>query len=163
MNYSPLRRASNAQQYSLGRAFLQEAYLLVDYEQSNFSVSQAQSLGNNNSNIITVDDSDKPSATNTIVSSGQPSHHLNRADVAGVVAGPSIAIIVICTLAFFVFRACWRHPASHDYNTSTSSTSPIEEKDSWPSSPATIVMFPIIISYRPLFQQMAQTRYTRPR
>ena len=135
-NYFPLRRASNAQQYTLGRAFLQEAYLLVDYEQSNFSVSQAQFLGNNNSNIITIDHSDKLSTTNTTASSGQPSHHLNRAALAGVVAGPSIAIIALCTLAFFVFRAFRRRPASHDYDKSISSTSPIEKKDNWPSSPS---------------------------
>ncbi|KAL9622007.1 MAG: hypothetical protein Q9160_003669 [Pyrenula sp. 1 TL-2023] len=39
--YFPLRRAANDTQYTLGRTFLQEAYLTVDYEHSNFSVSQA--------------------------------------------------------------------------------------------------------------------------
>ena len=38
-NYFPLKRAANDTQYTLGRAFLQEAYLTVDYERSNFSVS----------------------------------------------------------------------------------------------------------------------------
>ncbi|EXJ55477.1 hypothetical protein A1O7_08404 [Cladophialophora yegresii CBS 114405] len=40
-NYFPLRKAANSTQYTIGRAFLQEAYLIVDYERSNFSVSQA--------------------------------------------------------------------------------------------------------------------------
>jgi hypothetical protein len=38
--YFPLRRADNDTQYTLGRVFLQEAYLTVDYGRSNFSVSQ---------------------------------------------------------------------------------------------------------------------------
>lgn len=41
VNYFPLRRAANYTQYTIGRSFLQEAYLTVDYERNNFSVSQA--------------------------------------------------------------------------------------------------------------------------
>lgn len=39
--YFPLRRAANDSQYTLGRTFLQEAYLTVDHTRSNFSVQQA--------------------------------------------------------------------------------------------------------------------------
>ncbi|KAI9714795.1 MAG: hypothetical protein M1820_000084 [Bogoriella megaspora] len=39
--YFPLKRANESTQYTLGRTFLQYAYLVVDYERSNFSVSQA--------------------------------------------------------------------------------------------------------------------------
>ena len=39
--YFPLRRAANESQHTLGRTFLQEAYLTVDYTRSNFSVQQA--------------------------------------------------------------------------------------------------------------------------
>lgn len=39
--YFPLRRAANATQYLLGRTFLQQAYLTVDYNRNNFSVAQA--------------------------------------------------------------------------------------------------------------------------
>lgn len=38
--YFPLRQADTTAQYTLGIAFLQEAYLTVDYERGNFSVSQ---------------------------------------------------------------------------------------------------------------------------
>ncbi|KAL8717936.1 MAG: hypothetical protein Q9225_004869 [Loekoesia sp. 1 TL-2023] len=38
--YFPLQRAVNETQYTLGRTFLQEAYLTVDWERGNFSVSQ---------------------------------------------------------------------------------------------------------------------------
>lgn len=39
--YFPLRQAQNYSQYTLGRAFLQDAYVIADYDRSNFSVSQA--------------------------------------------------------------------------------------------------------------------------
>ncbi|KAI4106284.1 MAG: hypothetical protein L6R37_002266 [Teloschistes peruensis] len=38
--YFPLQRAINDTQYTLGRTFLQEAYLIVDWGRSNFSLSQ---------------------------------------------------------------------------------------------------------------------------
>lgn len=41
VRYFPLRKATE-DQYILGRAFLQEAYLIVDYERGNFSIYQAQ-------------------------------------------------------------------------------------------------------------------------
>jgi hypothetical protein len=39
--YFPLKRAQNSSQYTLGRTFLQEAYVIADYDRRNFSVSQA--------------------------------------------------------------------------------------------------------------------------
>jgi hypothetical protein len=39
-NYFPLKRATNWTQYLLGRTFLQEVYLTVDYERNFFSLSQ---------------------------------------------------------------------------------------------------------------------------
>lgn len=39
--YFPLKRAQNSTQYTLGRVFLQQAYIIADYDHSNFSISQA--------------------------------------------------------------------------------------------------------------------------
>jgi hypothetical protein len=39
--YFPLRRAANESQYALGRAFMQEIYLTVDWERDVFNISQA--------------------------------------------------------------------------------------------------------------------------
>ncbi|KAL1960406.1 hypothetical protein VTO42DRAFT_7705 [Malbranchea cinnamomea] len=41
LRYFPLRKAKDPRQYTIGRTFLQEAYLVVDYERRNFSISQA--------------------------------------------------------------------------------------------------------------------------
>jgi len=51
VNYFPLRRASNNTQYTIGRVFLQEAYLAVDYERNNFSISQAKFANNAVTNV----------------------------------------------------------------------------------------------------------------
>ena len=39
--YFPLKRAQNDTQYTLGRTFLQQAYVIADYDRKTFSVSQA--------------------------------------------------------------------------------------------------------------------------
>lgn len=39
--YFPIRRATNESQYVLGRTFLQEAYIVVDWERGNFTLGQA--------------------------------------------------------------------------------------------------------------------------
>ncbi|CAG8950327.1 hypothetical protein HYFRA_00006820 [Hymenoscyphus fraxineus] len=39
-HYFPLKRAANAGQITLGRTFLQEAYIIADYERSTFSLHQ---------------------------------------------------------------------------------------------------------------------------
>lgn len=41
-NYFPLLRAANDTQYTLGRLFLQESYLMVDHDRKNFSISHAK-------------------------------------------------------------------------------------------------------------------------
>jgi len=42
LRYFPLKRADNDTQYTLGRAFLQNAYVIANYEFFNFSVHQAK-------------------------------------------------------------------------------------------------------------------------
>jgi len=102
-NYFPLRRATKESQYTLGRAFFQEAYLLVDYETSNFSISQSPYPIVNQSNIITIDHSPKEVPT-TMQPSPQSSHILTTASIAGIVIG-CISASVFCTLlAIFLFR-----------------------------------------------------------
>ena len=53
--YFPLKKAQNESQYTLGRAFLQDAYVIADYDRSNFSVSQAVfPNGSNAQQIIAI-------------------------------------------------------------------------------------------------------------
>ncbi len=102
-NYFPLRRATKESQYTLGRAFFQEAYLLVDYETSNFSISQSPYPIVHQSNIITIDHSPKEVPT-TMQTSPQSSHNLTTASIAGTVIGCISASIFCTLLAIFLFR-----------------------------------------------------------
>lgn len=55
VRYFPLKQAHNNSQYTLGRAFLQDAYVIADYDRSNFSVSQAVfPNGSNTQQIVAI-------------------------------------------------------------------------------------------------------------
>ncbi|CAF9917349.1 MAG: hypothetical protein ALECFALPRED_011113 [Alectoria fallacina] len=53
-NYFPLRRADNDTQYTLGRTFLQEAYLTVDWERQNFSISECLFSEDMQQNLVAI-------------------------------------------------------------------------------------------------------------
>jgi hypothetical protein len=94
-NYFPIRRAASSTQYSLGRTFLQEAYIVVDYERRNFTVAQAVFTDPlPASRIITI------SANGT--SADNSSSGISTGAIAGIaVAGGIIAILVIAGLIWF--------------------------------------------------------------
>ncbi len=132
-NYFPLRRASSPSQYTLGRAFFQEVYLLVDYEQSNFSISQGLFPANTSADIVTIDHSTQNRATNA-TSGSQPSHHTSRPIVIGTAVALSIAIVVLFVLAIILFRRFRNRSWSNSRNNSTSSNPPVQMTDSPPYS-----------------------------
>ena len=133
-NYFPLRRASSPSQYTLGRTFFQEAYLLVDHEKSNFSISQGLFPANTTPNIITIDHSTLTRAANT-TSGGQPSHHINQPVVIGTVVALSVAIVLLSILGITLFRRFRNRSWSNDHNTLISSTPSIRMADNPPNSP----------------------------
>jgi len=51
--YFPLKRASWPEQYVLGRAFLQETHISVDFDSGYFNLSQAR-LGSSQANIVAI-------------------------------------------------------------------------------------------------------------
>ncbi|KAL8871203.1 MAG: hypothetical protein Q9174_002913 [Haloplaca sp. 1 TL-2023] len=99
--YFPIRRADNATQHTLGRAFLQEAYLTVDYERKNFSVSQAAFVEGATSKLMPILSPDAVSANAT--SSGQGSSALPTPVMAGIIVGiVAFCLLVIgATVTFF--------------------------------------------------------------
>ncbi|RDW59437.1 hypothetical protein BP6252_12524 [Coleophoma cylindrospora] len=94
-NYFPLRRAYNESQYTLGRTFLQEAYVIADYERQNFSVSQCVFLDNNPEKIVSIH---SPS-TETAKKSG-----LSTGAKAGIAVGIVVFAIILAGGAFLFFR-----------------------------------------------------------
>ena len=105
-NYFPLRCTSNSSQYVLGRAFLQETYLFVDYDASTFSLSQAQFK--NESDIVTVnhaDTGDSPSGS-SITTAGKAG--LSKGSIAGIAVGASVAAVLLISALFFLLRTVRR-------------------------------------------------------
>lgn len=98
-NYFPLRRAHNDTQYTLGRTFLQEAYIIVDYERSNFSVSQALFKDPNPQRIVTIDA--VPSLNNSSSTHSNPSSRgLSRGIIAGIVVSAIAGLLMICLVIY---------------------------------------------------------------
>ena len=96
-NYFPLRVASNESQQVLGRAFLQEAYVFVDWERKNFTIGQAIHQ-NSTTNIIPV----LPPSYND---SGESSS-LSTGTIVGIAVGACAAIALLVGLAtFFILRS----------------------------------------------------------
>lgn len=89
--YFPLMRATNESQYTLGRTFLQEAYLIVDYERFNFSVSQCDwSSASQQQRIVPIKS----------VSSNIPRtpYHISAGATAGAVLGGIVAVSFILVM-----------------------------------------------------------------
>ncbi|KAM0470888.1 hypothetical protein ACHAPX_009641 [Trichoderma viride] len=88
--YFPLKRAANDTQYVLGRTFLQEAYLIVDYERGNFSVHPRVWNASAESNIVTI----FPPGVKQSEPTPSPSHSssISGGAIAGIVIGVCILI-----------------------------------------------------------------------
>ncbi|KAK7193291.1 hypothetical protein DPSP01_013840 [Paraphaeosphaeria sporulosa] len=111
--YFPLKRASNDTQYTLGRAFLQEAYIIADYERQNFSVWPCKwDSDTTNGNIIAI--SSKDVETNTSNSDGSngsngnndsshspPVNGIGAGAIAGIVIGVVVIVAVIAAWLFW--------------------------------------------------------------
>jgi len=100
--YFPIRRAANNTQYTLGRTFLQEAYVIADYERSNFSVHQALFQSPMPAqNIVAIPA--VGAVSNTTIA--HTNHTLlSTGAIAGIVVGGIIAIILLIALGLCYFR-----------------------------------------------------------
>jgi hypothetical protein len=92
--YFPMRRAADEKLYVLGRAFLQEAYLIVDWERGNFSLSQARHQITQR-DIVPI----RPV-------SDEPSKHtgLNTGIIAGIAVAISVAVLIAGAVGYMLWR-----------------------------------------------------------
>lgn len=96
-NYFPLRRAANDSQYTLGRVFLQEAYLIADYERSTFTIAPCVWPPTFKEDIVAI----LPiSASSSSSLSSDPTvtphaHRTPTATIAGGIAG-CVILIIFC-------------------------------------------------------------------
>lgn len=80
VRYFPLRRAANDSQLTLGRVFLQEAYLVVDHERGNFTIAQA--THGQAASIVTITPPPSPS----------PKPVLSAGAIVGIVIGVLVVL-----------------------------------------------------------------------
>ena len=108
IDYFPLRKAANSTQFTIGRAFLQETYLKVDYERNNFSIHQATFDIDPANNMQLVD---IPRLSNSTLQ-GPPAssdHKFNKGAIAGlVVGGSSLLVFSILAIMCCVRRRGYR-------------------------------------------------------
>ncbi|KAI1742892.1 aspartic peptidase domain-containing protein [Xylaria scruposa] len=101
--YFPLKRAKTPTQYTLGRTFLQEAYLSADYERRTFNVSACTWDESAEENVVTILPKDHPSnngSSSPQGSSQNRGHKLNGGAIAGIVIGAIAALSILTGLAF---------------------------------------------------------------
>ena len=97
--YFPLRRAANASQYTLGRTFLQEAYLSVNWEKGEFNVSLAAFPEDNRQQLVAIPSSSTPSESSN---SGGSSSSSNGQTI-GLAVGLTLGLLLLLGLATFFF------------------------------------------------------------
>lgn len=111
-HYFPLKRANSSGQYTLGRTFLQEAYLSADYERKVFNVSAC--AWNEGAiatpNIVTITSKDAAADPGTSGSPSSPAtpsgpkKGLGGGAIAGIVIGAVAAVLLVIGLAFWLLR-----------------------------------------------------------
>jgi hypothetical protein len=93
-NPPPISPKANKFQYTLGRAFLQEAYLTADYERGNFSVSQA--IWND-----TAPADIKPILSPSTTKTPAKSSKLSAGAIAGIVIGAVVLLLAVAAAVYF--------------------------------------------------------------
>jgi hypothetical protein len=121
--YFPLRRAANDSQYALGRVFMQEIYLTVDWERDVFNISQA--VFNSPmpaSNIVTIQSVNSTNLIPTNENNNDSSKKLSAGAIAGIAIGASLVILLLIGGIWFMRRR------KAKAQTETTESAPVEEK-----------------------------------
>jgi hypothetical protein len=99
-SYFPIRRSPSDDAngiHILGRAFLQEAYVVADYERGNFSIGQANAPTSQIQSLV-------PIFNTTYVEKSTTSHSLSKGAIAGIAIGTVAGVILLAALLFWYFR-----------------------------------------------------------
>ncbi|CAI7678814.1 unnamed protein product [Penicillium manginii] len=108
--YFPLKRAANSTQYTLGRVFLQEAYLSTDYERGVFNVSACSWEEDSQEDIVEIMSKDAGSSEcsgsgcSSGGSSSGSSSSLSRGEVAGIAVGAVVGFFLLLGILLFYIR-----------------------------------------------------------
>lgn len=109
--YFPLKQAQNSSQYTLGRVFLQEAYVITDYERRTFSISQALFPSTSVAqNLVAID---SPSDNSKKTRGG-----LSIGEIAGIVVAVFVASKTVIVIVVLCNRRQKRKKQATDTSTS---------------------------------------------
>lgn len=108
-NYFPIRRADNDTQYTLGRTFLQEAYVITDYERKNFSVYQAhfEEGATPKADIVSILSPTYQNQNTTVSNkpiSAPTNAKLKTPAIVGITIGTIAAVVLVILVLFFLRR-----------------------------------------------------------
>jgi hypothetical protein len=100
--YFPIRRAYSPKQFILGRTFLQEAYLIVDWERQNFSISQCNWVYGENKAIVPIL---SPTYSQDGASTPGPTKHTSTSLVIGIAIGCGFLLaLIVCGVVGWFWR-----------------------------------------------------------
>ncbi|KAF4626156.1 hypothetical protein G7Y89_g12007 [Cudoniella acicularis] len=122
--YFPLKRAANNNQITLGRTFLQEAYLIADYERSTFTISQRKWSSDTQSNIQSILPPTVTSAPQVVAQSG-----VNVAVIVAAVVGGFVIISIIVGTFLILHMRKKKHEKLA--KASVSSETPFRKSSAW--------------------------------
>ena len=94
--YFPLRQAKNESQYTLGRTFFQEAYIVADYERSSFSVHQALFPDSQQQSLQSI----APLPGTAPITTTPSAPHLSTGVVLAISLPATVAFVLILTLVY---------------------------------------------------------------
>ena len=106
-NYFPLRQAQNETQYTLGRTFMQEAYITVDYERAIFNVSQCLWQQDPARNLVAIQPASASEASNyagNTATKSSTTKSLATATIAGIAVGSALVVLVLTAIVIWHFR-----------------------------------------------------------
>lgn len=104
-NSFPIRRAENATELVLGRALLQEAYVVADYGRGNYSIHQALFPRTTDpKQIITITDPKRPIIANTTGTPVHQSSKVPKKTIIGTSVGVVFTVFVVSLLAVVFHR-----------------------------------------------------------
>ncbi|KAK8079795.1 hypothetical protein PG997_007613 [Apiospora hydei] len=104
--YFPLKRHDNASQAIIGRTFMQEAYLITNYESSTFSVHKALFPDNprRNTSIVTIKQDSSSPYPGSPSQPGNKQEGLGTPQIIGIVVGASLVVIASLVTLRYRFR-----------------------------------------------------------
>lgn len=115
--YFPIRETPEGSTSVLGRAFLQEAYIAVDWERGNFTLGQAATTEK------------APTVIPILPPSGKSSRSLSTGGIAGVVVGGVAAMCILVAGWWF-----WRRSNKRKAQSGAPPLEPDEKTDLWEDS-----------------------------